>query len=227
MKPNTPEERPDDKRPRKFVRGLGLVFSIRMIFIGIAILALATVGSFFAGLGDWVSIGTKNSRETAFELLESKSVMNLSTRKLVIRNVVEGQRGNLLFGYDRGYLIVTAHAEYGVDLSKLHGDSVVAKNDEVLIRLPPPEILNFGIDPGSITREGQTSVMRHFSGPLWRETDMTEFLMAKAKEDTLKVLKSSDMLPSRNTVLADINQFLRAVSPDYVKIRAVYADGSN
>lgn len=139
-------------------------------------------------------------------LLRSEDLLFLVTDKLISQIMVEVTDNNPILGKREGVLVATVTLYYGVDLRKLGTPSIVKEGTRMLVAIPDPQELDFSFDPASlksITKKSGLNVIADFV----MNKDMEAELRAQLKSNTIKFFKGHDLMPTRQKIVRQLNEF--------------------
>lgn len=142
-------------------------------------------------------------------LLQSEQLTFLVTRRTTTQIVVEHSESDWS-GEWRGVLWATVSWRWGVDMRKVAASDLRREGDLLLVKLPDPELLDFGIEPGStgyICKATALPKLMDFS----RGGGQRQQLEARLREQTLKFAAQRQMLPTRQEILTQLNQAAEAL----------------
>lgn len=153
----------------------------KLLYFLLIVGALVFVGIFVSREKSMFSIRT----DRASVIKEMKELNRLETAQFTIEKVIDGgtQQGNVfsqfLFG-DRLLLIAHGVVVAGVDLSKLLGEDVRVDGDNVVMKLPAPELFSVRLD------SEKSTVYDRQQGLLSRGNKDLESEVRKAAELSIK-----------------------------------------
>lgn len=154
------------------------------------------------------------NEKATLSILRSESLAFLVTRRTVTQVVVEHEQADLL-GDWHGVLWATVSWRWGVDLTKIQERDIRRLrrpdgSEAVIVRLPEPELLDFGVEPGSTGFMSKSTFV-----PKMREFFFTgsqrAHLEARLKEHALEFAGEEGLLPTRKDMVRQLNDATGAV----------------
>jgi len=104
--------------------------------------------------------------EQALQLLRSRELAFLATHKTVSQIVVERRLSHPVLGKSECFLVGVVRFYHGVDFEKLDAGAIRREGDALIVRVPEPEELDFGVDLESIrvyTKRSGLMVLRDWA----------------------------------------------------------------
>jgi hypothetical protein len=184
------------------------------IWILVAAILLAVILTHFHP-GLWG--GTSIDEKATLSILRSEAMSFLVTRRTATQIVIEHSESDWL-GEWRGVLWATVTWRYGVDLGRITEKDIRREGDAIFVKLPEPELLDFGIEPGSVGFMSKSTAipkMLEFARGGWQRGVLEERL----KEKAMQFAKDQKLLPSRADLLRQMNDAAGALSQAGIKIR--------
>jgi hypothetical protein len=160
-------------------------------------------GQFFNDLGSMVSMTQPAPKVdvTAIVINQVRGASDLTTAIFVMEAVIPTQQDwtlvNIPVGSSKLLYIAYGEVRAGVDLSKLQQQDVVVKGDAILIRLPPPKILDRKIDVN------RSRVYNYEKGVLGLAPDISYSLQSLAQREALSKIGAA---ACSNGLLDNANQ---------------------
>lgn len=146
----------------------------------------------------------RDDPQIAISLLRSEMMSFLVTRRTITQVVVEHEESDWL-GEWRGVLWVKVVLRWGVDLGSLTPQDITRRDDAWVVRLPEPQMLDFGIVPGSsgcMTKATAAPKLLDFlKGGTHRQ-----FLEAQVNQQAMSMAAEAGMLPSRAEIVNQLNE---------------------
>ncbi|RPI62567.1 MAG: DUF4230 domain-containing protein [Planctomycetaceae bacterium] len=149
------------------------------------------------------------SEKATLSLLRSEAMTFLVTRRSVTQIVVEHNESDWL-GQWQGVLWVTVHFEWGVDMEKLSEKNIRREGDVIYCRLPEPQMLSFGIVPGSenfMSRSTAVPKMQEFFNTGGQQHRLQQAVPAMAE----KFAKEQHLCPTRAEMVKQLNEASAAI----------------
>jgi hypothetical protein len=148
-------------------------------------------GQFFSDLGSMISFTQPAPKVdvTAIVINQIRGASDLTTAIFVMEAVVPTQQdwalGNWTVGSSK--LLYIAHGEVraGVDLSKIQAQNIVVKGETIVIRLPPPQILDRKIDVN------RSRVYNYEKGVMGLAPDISYSLQTLAQQEALSKISGA------------------------------------
>jgi len=151
------------------------------------------------------------SRRAALEVLRSEHLAFLVTHRVTTNVLVEKRVNHPLLGKREGVLIATVRILYGVGLTSLPPDAVQRHADALVVTLPKPRELDFGVDMSSIrfiSKRSGLMVLRD----LLTGADPQEHLRAEFHRAARRFMRREGLLPARRQLVRRLNGFAPALS---------------
>lgn len=179
-------------------------------------LVLLVVGGLCLGVGFWVArsvpiswLGTRVDERTTLSILRSEALQFLVTRRTATQIVIEHEESNLL-GEWRGVLWATVHWRWGVDLKKIQAQDVHRQGEQILCRLPEPELLDFSVEPETMGFMSKSTVVPKLLD-LMRGDWQRRILEMQLRERAMKFAKDRNLCPTRRELIAQLNDAAAAI----------------
>ena len=109
--------------------------------VGVAVAVIAAVLAF--GLWSWRTTPLSDSSAVVNQV---RRLSQLVSVRYSVQKVVGLKEPGYWIGEDSILLIVQANIDAGVDLSKLSESAIEVNGKEIIVRLPPAEIINVAVD---------------------------------------------------------------------------------
>jgi hypothetical protein len=179
----------------------GLVVAAAMLAAGVWIGAKAFRGgdSMLPGVLTQKTIDEK----VTLSVLRSEAMTFLVTRRTTTQIVVEYSESDL-FGEWKGVLWATVTWTWGADLSKLTEKDVRRTGEAVYVRLPEPEMLGLGIEPGSEHFFSKGTFIPK-AMELFRTGQQQAVLQGQIKDHAVKFARDQKLCPSREEMVRQLN----------------------
>ena len=185
----------------------GLIVAAAMLAAGVWIGAKA-----FRGGDSMLPSGLTQKtidEKVTLSVLRSEAMTFLVTRRTTTQIVVEYSESDLL-GEWQGVLWATVTWTWGADLSKLTEKDVRRAGEAVYVRLPEPEMLGLGIEPGSehFFSKG-TFVPKAME--LFSTGRQQAKLQGQIKDHALGFARDQKLCPSREEMVRQLNAAAEAL----------------
>jgi len=145
------------------------------------------------------------------EVLRSQQLAFLATNRIVTQVVVEKREDHPLLGKSECFLIGVVRYYWGLDLTKLSRDAIKRDGDSVVVNVPEPQELDFGVDLASVRviskRSGLIAIRDWASGRDLRRELRKDFARA-AKA----FLRRKGLIPTRQQLVDRLNGYAPALS---------------
>lgn len=153
---------------------------------------------------------TERSETRAWSVLARAETAALTTHRIATRLDVRHQESSFVFGAADSLMIATVEFEYGVDLAGIGPEAVTATPDALIVRLPPPRLLDIDIPLDSITYfETATGIV-----PLKdriENRDRRAELATALRRDAETLARDRGLIPGDDAVRARIETILRGL----------------
>jgi len=183
-----------------------LIITVLLLIILIVLISLGAVpfSHYIKSILEWNH--HNHLEQQTIELLHRDTLEFLVTDKIMTSIVVETIDENLLWGKREGYLIATVKVYIGIDLKKIDESNISREQDKIIVEIPEPELLDFAVD------YERTRMLTKRSGffiitDLILNRDMRDELYQKLKTATVEQLSEYRMFPSREELVARLNQY--------------------
>ncbi len=147
--------------------------------------------------------------KVTLSILRSESLSFLVTRRTATQIVVDYRESNIL-GDWRGVLWATVNWRWGVDLKKITEKDIRRQGETIFCRLGEPELLDFGIQPGSegfMSKSTAVPKVLEIARGGWQRGELEGRLYARSKEFAEK----NQLRPSRDEIVRQLNDATAAV----------------
>jgi hypothetical protein len=149
------------------------------------------------------------SDQATLSLLRSEAMSFLVTRRTVTQIVVEHNESDWT-GQWQGVLWATVSWRWGVDMSKLSEKDIRRTGEVIYCRLPEPELLDYGIVPGSenfMSKSTAFPKMQEFFQTGQQQHKLQETIPAAA----MRFAKDQNLCPSRLEMVRQLNDTTAAI----------------
>lgn len=176
---------------------------LRILRLLLLLLVLVVLAVLAANLLRDGPISSPDSTKATLALLRSEPMLFLVTCRGTSLVLVEHRRWNW-WGSWQGVLWATVTWRWGVDLRELRPGHIRREGPRVIVRLPEPNLLDFGIEPGSVRLLNKSTALA------WLRAQITEGghrreLEQKLQATLLKFATRHDLLPSRQSLVDRLN----------------------
>jgi hypothetical protein len=136
-------------------------------------------------------------------VLRSEALTFLVTRRTVTQIVIMHEESSWL-GEWRGALWAVVDFRYGVDLQKLTDADIRQDGNVVTIHLPDPELLDFGIQPGSIGMLTKSTASAKIEDLL--HNGHRKELERRLHTQALDFARQNGLMPTRQEIIRQLNE---------------------
>jgi hypothetical protein len=147
---------------------------------------------------------------TALSVLQSQEMAFLVTRRASTQIIVECRQEDL-WGRYRGILWATVSWRWGIDMQKLSADDVRRQGEVLWVRLPEPQLLDFGIEPGSMGYMDKSTAVAWVRNQTDQGVQRSE-LEGRLREKALEFMASRKLTPSRDDIVRQLNRTAEALA---------------
>jgi hypothetical protein len=144
----------------------------------------------------------KTEERITLSILRSETLSFLVTRRTVTQIVVDHEQSSWL-GEWRGALWATVDFRYGVDLQKLTDADVHQEGNVVTVHLPDPELLDFGIRPGTIGMLTKSTASAKLEDLL--HNGHRKELERRLQSQAIAFACQQGLMPSRKEIVRQLN----------------------
>jgi hypothetical protein len=144
----------------------------------------------------------KVEERITLSVLRSETLSFLVTRRTVTQIVVDHEQSSWL-GEWRGALWATVDFRYGVDLQKLTDADVHQEGNVVTVHLPDPELLDFGIRPGTIGMLTKSTASAKLEDLL--HNGHRKELERRLQSQAIAFACQQGLMPSRKEIVRQLN----------------------
>jgi hypothetical protein len=144
----------------------------------------------------------KVEERITLSVLRSETLSFLVTRRTVTQIVVDHEQSSWL-GEWRGALWATVDFRYGVDLQKLTDADVHQDGNVVTVHLPDPELLDFGIRPGTIGMLTKSTASAKIEDLL--HNGHRKELERRLQSQAIAFACQQGLMPSRKEIVRQLN----------------------
>lgn len=149
------------------------------------------------------------SEKATLSVLRSEAMTFLVTRRTVTQIVVERNESDWA-GQWQGVLWATINWTWGADMTKLTEKDLRRQGDAIYCRLPEPELLEFGIVPGSenfISKSTAFPKMQEFFQTGQQQRKLQDSIPAAAK----RFAQEQKLCPTRQEMVRQLNETTAAI----------------
>jgi hypothetical protein len=144
----------------------------------------------------------KTEERIILSVLRSETLAFLVSRRAVTQIVIDHEESSWL-GEWRGVLWATVDFRYGVDLQKLTEADIRQEGNIVTVRLPEPELLDFGIRPGTIGMLTKSTASAKIEDLL--HNGHRKELDRRLQSQALEFARQQGLMPSRQEIVRQLN----------------------
>lgn len=175
------------------------------------IVVLSGAGLILAGR-HWLAPPSPTVREhVTISVLRNEKLAFLVARRGVTQIVIEHEQSSWL-GEWHGVLWATVHFHYGVDLQTLTDADMRRDGDVLVVRLPEPQLLDFGVVPGSMGLLTKSTAAAKIEDLM--HNGHRRVLERRLKEEALSFARANDLMPTRAQLVAQLNDALAVLGGD-------------
>lgn len=185
--------------------------SVSVVLLVLAGVGLLAIGLWLGGVFSSKNQGgfsllpkTQIDEKVTLSILKSQAVTFLVTRTMNTQLVIE-KTESAWWGEWDGLLIVDVHWNWGVDLQKLSEKSLRREGDKLVCHLPDPELLSFGIEPGSerfMSKSTALPKMFEFANTGSQQKTLQDMVKTKAEQ----MAREKGLRPSRQEIADQLNK---------------------
>jgi len=200
-------ERREHKKNGKDPRLKGGIRTVIMIALCAALLGVGIlVAPFFATFYDWARKAntTTIDEKKALTILRNEEFLFLVTDRLVSQISVDLTENNPLLGKREGILIATVRMNYGIDMEGIDESCITRVEDKLIITLPPPRELDYGIDLDSLkyfTKQSGLMFLRDYL----TNRDFQNELRSRFRYAAEEFFRMHGLIPSKEKILRRLN----------------------
>lgn len=141
--------------------------------------------------------------KATLSILRSEALSFLVTRRTVTQLVVEHDESNWA-GDWHGVLWATVSWRWGVDLTKLTEQDIRRDGEQIVCRLPEPQLLDFGVEPGSVGFMSKSTAVPKFID-VFRGGYQRSVLENNLKSHAMKFAQDQKLCPTRDEIARQLN----------------------
>ena len=142
-------------------------------------------------------------------ILRSEQLAFLVARRTVTQVVIQHHEESWS-GWWEGVLWATVSWRWGVDLRKLKDSNIRRQGDVYVVTLPGPELLDFGIEPGSVGFMAKATAVPKLADIL-QNGSQRKLLEDRLTEHTMKFAAQEGLLPTRPEIVRQLNDAASAL----------------
>lgn len=143
------------------------------------------------------------SSEQVLAVLRSEPVALLVVQRGAAQVVVEHRQSDWL-GQWHAVLWTSVRWSWGMDLEQVTAQDVRREGDVVVVRLPEPQVLDFGLVPGSTGFLSKSSAVPRLQDLLGDQAQRRQ-LEQRVHEEALQFMQRQDLAPGRAEIVRRLN----------------------
>jgi hypothetical protein len=145
----------------------------------------------------------KVEERITLSVLRSETLAFLVSRRAVTQIVIEHEESSWM-GEWRGVLWATVDFRYGVDLQKLAVTDIRQEGNVVTVHLPDPELLDFGIRPGTIGMLTKSTASAKIEDLL--HNGHRKELDRRLQSQAIEFARQQGLMPTRQEIIRRLNE---------------------
>jgi hypothetical protein len=114
-----------------------------------------------------------------------------------------------------GVLTANVRVYYGFDMKKLTNDSIDNTDDNIAVKLPDPEVLDFSVDLDSLKFVRLKTGVATFIQNAFRDETLKDKLLKEVKKAVEEFVSTPGAMPSKSEMLNEMGGFERILSDAY------------
>lgn len=183
-------------------------FILRLIAAVVLLGTGAWIGSSLmgrpGGMFDAVLPKRTVDEKVTLSVLRSEALTFLVTRRTTTQIVVEHREADWL-GQWQGVLWATVNWTWGVDLSKLTEKDLRREGEVIFVRLPEPQMLDFGIEPGSQNFFSKSTVVPKLQ-EVFNTGQQQKILQDEIHARSMSFARDNKLCPTREQMVRQLNE---------------------
>ncbi len=143
-------------------------------------------------------------------ILKSEALAFLAVRKITTQIVIDHSEQHWS-GEWRGVLWAVVFWTYGVDLQGIGDQDIRREAGTLIVRLPKPQTLSFGVVPGTVNYISRSTALPK-ALDLLRGGSQRQVLESRVHEQAMAFATKQGLLPSRREIVDQLNAAVSALS---------------
>jgi hypothetical protein len=150
-------------------------------------------------------------------ILRSEELAFLVTRRAATQVVIDHSETDW-WGEWRGVLWATVSWRWGVDVAKIGPQDIRREGQAIIVRLPEPELLDMGVQPGSLGFLSKSTAMPKLLD-FTRGGSQRQMLEQKLHERAMQFASEQGLMPSRAEIVRQANSVAAPLCTAGVEVR--------